>query len=47
VICAHGSALAEPLADGLFAGGLFVVAHPQIERAVMSAPTTRVRVIMR
>jgi hypothetical protein len=47
VFCAHGGALAEPLAGGLFAGGLFVVAHPKIERAAMSTPAARVRVIMR
>jgi hypothetical protein len=42
VFCMHGVALAEP-----FAGGLLVVAHPQIERVAMSAPAARVWVIMR
>ena len=42
MFCMHGGALAEP-----FAGGLLVVAHPQIKRVARSAPAARVRFIMR
>jgi hypothetical protein len=42
VFCVHGGALAEP-----FAGGLLVVAHPQIKRVARSTPAARVRFIMR
>jgi hypothetical protein len=42
VFCVHAGALAEP-----FAGGLLVVAHPQIKRAAMSTPAARMRFIMR
>ena len=42
MFCMQGGALAEP-----FAGGLLVVAHPQIKRVARSAPAARVRFIMR
>ena len=42
MFCMHGVALAVP-----FAGGLLVVAHPQIERVAMSTPAAHIRVNMR